>query len=144
MNTKTAVAAALALAATLSTVAAQQPAPTRSVWNGVYSEEQAKRGNALYTEQCASCHGPELAGAEITPALVGGAFTSNWDGLTLGDLSERVRISMPADDPGKLGRQQVADLLAFILSVGRFPAGSADLPRDTELLKQIKFEAKMP
>ncbi len=144
MNAKTTLAAALALAATIPIAAARQPAPTRSVWNGVYSEEQAKRGNALYTQYCSSCHGPELAGAEITPPLVGGAFASNWDGLTLGDLSERIRISMPADKPGTLARQQVADLLAFILSAGRFPAGSAELPRDAELLKQIKFEAKAP
>ena len=136
--------AVAALASALPLVAAQQPASTRSVWNGVYSAEQAQRGNALYTQYCSSCHGPELAGAEISPPLVGGAFTANWDGLTLGDLSERIRVSMPADNPGKLSRQQVADVLAYILNAGRFPAGSADLPRETELLKQIRFEAKTP
>ena len=143
MKTGTVVGATLTLAAMLPILAAGQSA-ARSVRDGVYSGEQAKRGNALYAQQCASCHGAELAGAEITPALVGGAFTSNWDGLTLGDLSERIRISMPADNPGKLGRQQVADLLAFILSVNQFTAGNAELPRETELLKQIKFEAKTP
>lgn len=144
MNAKNTVAAAIALAATLSTIAAQQPAPTRSVWSGVYSEEQAKRGNALYSQQCSSCHGGELAGAETAPPLTGGDFTANWNGLTLGDLSERIRTSMPQDDPGKLSRPQVADLVAFMLSVGRFPVGAAELPSATELLMQIKFEAKKP
>ena len=132
----------VALAARLSTVAAQQPA--RSVWDGVYSVEQAQRGNALYVQRCSACHGPELAGAEMAPPLAGGAFLSNWDGLTLGDLSERIRGSMPQDDPGTLSRQQVSDVLAFMLSAGRFPANKTDLPREAELLKQIKFQAAKP
>ena len=144
MKSTIAAALALALAVTFSTAAAQEPAPTRSVWSGVYSEEQATRGNALYAQHCSSCHGDELLGHEIAPALTGGAFAANWDGLTLGDLSERIRLSMPADSPGRLGRQQVADLLAFILSVGQFPAGRAELPREAELLKQITIVARKP
>ena len=125
--------------ATRATVAAQQP--SRSVWDGVYSTEQANRGSALYTRRCASCHGPELGGADVAPPLAGGAFLSNWDGTTLGDLSERIRTSMPIDDPGTLSRQQVSDVLAFVLGASSFPAGTSDLPREAELLKQIRFEA---
>jgi mono/diheme cytochrome c family protein len=115
---------------------------TRSVWDGVYSEDQAKRGSELYAKQCASCHGAELTGGESAPALVGDGFLSNWNGTTVGDLFERIRKSMPQDDPGKLSRQQNADILAFIFSVNKFPVGKTDLDRETEVLKLIKFETK--
>src|SRR5215211_8361797 len=79
-----------------STVQAQPPATTTtptstaatttggtSVWDGVYTEEQAKRGGPLYSEYCASCHGPELMGGEMAPPLASGDFISGWDGLTV-------------------------------------------------------------
>ncbi len=136
---------ALAAAATLrSKVGAQEPQVSRSVWDGVYTAEQAKRGEAMYGQFCGTCHGPTLNGGEMAPALTGGDFGSNWNGLTLGDLFERIRVSMPQNDPGRLSRQQNADSLAFVLSAGRFPVGPTELPRDGEILKQIKFEATKP
>lgn len=120
-------------------VGAQQ---TRSVWDGVYTIEQAKRGEALYGEHCASCHGPTLAGAEAAPALTGFEFGANWNGLTLGDLFERIRMSMPQDDPGKLSAQQKVDVLAHMLKVGQFPAATMELTR--EGLTQIKYESTKP
>ena len=126
----------------LGAVHAQQPA--RSIWDGVYTPEQAKRGSALYAQNCASCHGPQLNGGEAAPPLAGIEFAGNWNGLTLGDLFERIRTSMPADDPAKLSAQQKADILAHMLSVGMFPAGMSDLSRETPVLAQIKFEATKP
>ena len=117
---------------------------SRSVWDGVYTEEQAKRGGELYSQSCSNCHGVGLEGADMSPALVGGAFSSNWDGLTMGELFERIRISMPADRPGTIGRQQIADILAFILSANTFPSGNTELPREVQVLKQIRFEARRP
>jgi mono/diheme cytochrome c family protein len=114
---------------------------SRSVWDGVYSEDQAKRGGALYSKECSSCHGTELTGGESAPALVGDAFLSNWNGTTVGDLFERIRKSMPQDNPGRLTRQQDADILAFMLSANKFPVGKAELDRETEILKGIKIEA---
>jgi len=115
---------------------------TRSVWDGVYSEEQSKRGSALYAKECASCHGTELTGGESAPPLVGDGFLSNWNGTTVGDLFERIRKSMPQDDPGRLSRQQDADILAFIFGANKFPVGKAELERETEVLKLIKFETR--
>jgi len=121
------------------------PAQTsKSVWDGVYTEDQAKRGGALYKQWCASCHGPELEGGEMAPGLVGGGFTSNWNGLTVGDIFDRTRTTMPQDSPGALSREQVADVTAFILSMNKFPAGSTELATQSEMLKQIKFEAAKP
>jgi cytochrome c len=114
---------------------------SRSVWDGVYTYEQAKRGAALYATECASCHGGALNGGESAPPLTGGEFFSNWNGLTLGDLFERIRVSMPADNPGKLSREHDADILAFMLSVNQFPEGKTELEHRTEALRQIRIEA---
>jgi quinoprotein glucose dehydrogenase len=115
---------------------------TRSVWDGVYTSAQAERGAALYASSCASCHGSALGGGESAPPLTGGEFSSNWNGLTVGDLFERIRTTMPADRPGKLTREQDADVLAYMFSVSEFPPGKAELERRTEVLKQIRIEPK--
>jgi mono/diheme cytochrome c family protein len=117
---------------------------TRSVWDGVYTSAQAARGAALYANNCASCHGSALGGGESAPPLTGGEFASNWNGLTVGDLFERIRISMPADRPGRLTREQDADILAFMLSVSEFPTGKVELERQTEALKQIRIDSSKP
>ena len=116
----------------------------RSVWSGVYSTEQAERAEGVYAQACAACHGPMLDGGEMAPPLAGSSFNANWNGMTLGDLMERTRTAMPQNNPGSLSRQQYADILALMLATGKFPAGQAELPRDTELLKLITFEASRP
>jgi mono/diheme cytochrome c family protein len=121
--------------------AAQQPAPSRSVWDGVYTAEQAKRGEPLYAQYCSSCHGTTFEGGEMAPALAGGTFNANWNGLSLGDLYERIRISMPQNNPNSLGRQQYADILATMLAAGEFPAGSSELTREADVLRQISFQS---
>lgn len=126
-----------------------QPTPTpspgpRSVWDGVYSEDQAKRGGSLYYGECASCHGDKLKGNESTPALTGSDFASDWEGQTLGDLFKKIRRTMPQNEPGRLNQQQDADVLAYILSFNKFPSGKAELPPDNELLKLILFQAANP
>jgi mono/diheme cytochrome c family protein len=123
-----------------STVHAQPP--TKSIWDGVYTEAQAARGKDLYANQCSSCHGAELTGGEMAPGLAGGEFISGWDGLTVGDLFERIRISMPQNAPGTLSGQQNADILSFVFSVNKFPTGSEELAKEAGILKTIKFEAK--
>ena len=115
-----------------------------SVWNGVYTEEQARRGEIAYRQSCVNCHGPELEGADMTPPLTGGTFTSNWNDLTLGDLFERIRATMPLDKPGTLSRQQNADLVAFVLKANLWPAGTTELSRELGALKQIRIQSTRP
>ena len=124
-------------------VRAEQAAPG-TTWTGVYSEAQAKRGDALYAEKCSSCHAPDLSGLDQAPSLAGADFNTNWNDLAINDLFERIRISMPADKPGSLSRQETADVVAFILQKGSFPAGQTDLPAEPEALKGIKFLSKKP
>ena len=141
-------AAVLVLAALASPVwllRAQAPeAESRSVWDGVYTEDQAKLGEAIYRKECAACHGAVLTGGESAPPLTGGPFLANWNGLTMGDLFDRIRKTMPQTNPGRLTRQQDADILAFMLSVNKFPAGKTELYRQSEMLKEIRFESTKP
>ncbi|HEV3202260.1 MAG TPA: c-type cytochrome [Bryobacteraceae bacterium] len=117
---------------------------SKSVWDGVYTEDQAKRGEAISKEECVRCHGQGLSGGEEAPPLAGAGFVSNWNGLTMGDLFERIRISMPTDAPGRLTRQENADILAYILTLNKFPPGKTELDRQSDALKQIKFVAAKP
>lgn len=131
----------LSAVVTLASVATHAQDSQRTVWDGVYNQEQAKRGQAAFVEACSNCHGLTLEGADMTPALTGGGFMANWDGLTLGDLFDRIRTSMPADRPGALSRQENADVIAYILQFNQFPSGKEELPRDALVLKQILFKA---
>lgn len=134
-----------AIILSLGLLRAQAPAAeSRSVWDGVYTEEQAKRGEPIYQKECALCHGATLTGGESAPPLTGGAFMANWNGLTMGDLFDRVRKTMPLSNPGRLTRQQDADILAFLLSANKFPAGNAELYRQSEMLREIRFESTKP
>jgi mono/diheme cytochrome c family protein len=114
------------------------------IWSGVYTEAQAKRGEAIYADRCASCHAPDLSGIDQAPALTGSDFTAEWNDQSVHDLFERVRISMPADKPGSLDGQQVAAVLAFILQKNDLPAGQTELPTTAEALKEIRFLARKP
>jgi mono/diheme cytochrome c family protein len=132
---------ARATTATIVPASAAQ-AQTRSVWDGVYTEGQAKRGGEVYSQECGSCHGQTLAGGEAAPSLVGSDFTQEWAGLTVGDLFERIRVAMPQDSPGRLSRPQYADIVARILNANEFPAGETELGTDLAALKQIPIQEK--
>ena len=127
------------------TPAGQAP-PYRSVWDGVYTEKQAQRGEALYHETCSSCHGDKLTGkdSENAPPLTGEKFEMIWNERTVGDLFRKILRKMPQDDPGTLTPQQSADLAAFLLSFNKFPAGKNELPADNEPLAAIHFDGKKP
>jgi len=145
------------MTAAFSTILAQEAAPpaqpppspangmsSRSVWDRVYTKEQAERGKELYATHCLACHGESLEGSGPARGLIGPEFAANWNGVSMGDMLERTRVSMPMSKPGTLSRQQVADLLAFVLSANKFPAGEAELPRQAEVLNQIVFLATKP
>jgi len=117
---------------------------TSSQWDGIYTVDQAMRGEKLYQEKCSVCHGSDVLGTEMAPSLSGGEFSKNWDDLSIGDLFELIHTAMPQNDPGTLSTQQVADILAFMLSKGQYQPGQTELPAKAEQLKAIKFLAKNP
>lgn len=123
-------------------VLAAQPTPTpHSIWDGVYTQDQSKRGEAAYVEKCARCHGTDLHSGDSAPPLVGTDFLSNWNTKTLGDLFDRIRTTMPSDKPGTLKRDQVADIVSYLLNQNKFPAGNSELGTESDQLKQIQFDA---
>ena len=129
---------------TLAALTVSAPAWAASIWDGVYTEAQAARGATEFTAHCASCHGADMGGTGEAPALSGPRFLSDFDGLSLGDLFDRIRTTMPQDNPGSLTRDQVADILAFLLKANTLPSGSKELDRRSEYLKPIGFSAVNP
>lgn len=113
-----------------------------SVWDGIYTEAQAQRGQAAYARYCASCHGAKLEGTIDAPTLVGSDFTDDWDLTALGDIADEMQISMPANRPGVLSEDTNAAILAYILKANRFPAGSKELPAGADPLRGVVFATR--
>jgi S-disulfanyl-L-cysteine oxidoreductase SoxD len=135
----------------LAQTASPQPTPApspspgpRSVRDGVFSEDQAKRGASIYSGVCSQCHGEKLKGNEAIPALSGSDFDTDWEGQTLDDIFRKIRRSMPKNQPERLSQQQKIDVMAYILSFNKFPSGKTDLPPDNELLKLIRYQSANP
>ena len=116
----------------------------KTTQDGVYSEAQAKRGEQTYAKACASCHGADLSGSGQAPALGDADFNREWEGQPLSDLFDRIHATMPADAPGTMKREEVADVMAFLLAKAHMPAGTADLPSDAAALKSMTFVAPKP
>jgi cytochrome c2 len=108
----------------------------RSVTTGVYSSGQAARGEQIYRVQCGDCHGKAMEGA-IGPPLVGQIFLANWSARPAADVVDKIQKTMPFEQPGSLSRQQSADLVAYLLQAGKFPAGPAELGEG--VLAQVVF-----
>lgn len=137
------VGAALAVITAVTTMpAAAQGASQVSIWSGVYSEAQSKRGQTLYSGACSQCHGPRLNGAAQSdqppsPAIARAGFLRKWDGKTVAELFTYVRKMMPTDNPGTLDDQQAIDAIAYMFAVSEIPAGGKELPPDPKLLEDI-------
>ena len=135
---------AAALFSSLGATALMAQAPARSVWDGVFTAEQAATGKTVFEAKCAMCHGSEMNGAEMAPALAGGGFVANWSGVPLSEMTTRIHTTMPANDPGSLSNQEVALVTAYILSFNQFPAGSTALPTEQAAQSQIAILAEKP
>jgi mono/diheme cytochrome c family protein len=114
----------------------------KSVWDGVYSIDQAKRGQEKYIQVCSSCHQPDLSGSDQSPSLAGGEFLDRWDGQSIGDLADRIRLTMPQDDIGSLTIQMSADITAYLLQANSFPPGQEELKADRTALKALMIKRK--
>jgi quinoprotein glucose dehydrogenase len=130
----------LFVSAVALTAGVHAAAQARSVNDGVYTAEQAKRGEALYREQCATCHGDNLEGSGPMPPLAGKDFLTNWSGKSVGDLFEKTSTTMPATAPGTLTPAQTSDIVAHLLAAGRYPAGMTELDSKVEALMEIKLD----
>jgi mono/diheme cytochrome c family protein len=109
----------------------------RTVWDGVYNEDQATRGKQLYVGNCSVCHQEGLQGADLAPALKGDGFVQRWSDSSIDDIFTTISSSMPADSPGSLTPPQYIDIVTFLLQQNSFPAGKEEIKADPALLKTI-------
>jgi cytochrome c len=137
----TVIAAVTALVAGAG-VLAQNPAARQSVWDGVYTEAQAARGERQYGRSCEQCHGPDMSGDQVEeiPSLVLDSFMTDWNGKSVRELFETVKRSMPKDKPGTLGTSAYVDVIAYLLQANKFPSGPKELSRTPEQLEPIVIE----
>lgn len=113
----------------------------RKASGGVFTDVQAARGKALYFDSCSTCHGGALQGEEDSPALAGKHFFGRWGGRPLSGLYGFINTQMPLGQPGSLGAAGAADIVAYILSVNKYPAGTEALPADATLLRSITVDS---
>ena len=133
------------LVACVAVTVAGQPSK-QSVWDGVFTEPQARRGAESYQYACATCHAPDLEGdaGRDVPALYGEEFVGGWNSRTIKDLFELMRKAMPKDSPGSLKAETYADIVAFLLQANEFPAGTREPPADVTALERIGIEKTPP
>lgn len=135
---------ALATAVVCAAAAARPSArlhaePGHTVWDSVYTDSQVTLAESTYSQSCAKCHGSMLEGAQDGGPLTGADFLANWDGMTLADLRDKIRTTMPPDTPNSISASQVADLVALVLARNHFPAGATPLTADPDRLKDIRI-----
>jgi mono/diheme cytochrome c family protein len=107
--------------------------PATSILNGVYTPDQASRGQQTFQKLCSSCHTVE----EHT----GRRFGAKWAGTSVGDLFDLVSNTMPENEPGSLTKEDYAGVLAFFLKQSGYPPGETELPIDPARLAGIRIEA---
>ena len=119
-----------------------QTAVAPSVLAGAYTEEQAIRGQTLYTTHCALCHGESLAGLDQAPPLVGPQFSGIWDGESLWALVNRIG-TMPPEKPGSLTRTENVEVLSYMLWYNGLPFGEQPLGTEQSVLAKARFETPL-
>jgi mono/diheme cytochrome c family protein len=132
------VFAIICLSSLLGVAVHAQDAATRSTAEGVFSQEQAKRGERAYQANCAGCHGMDLRKIDPeAPDLTDGPFRFGWQDKTLAERFERIRTTMPRPNVGSLDDQTYLDIIAYVLSANGIPAGAQPLNPDREALARI-------
>jgi mono/diheme cytochrome c family protein len=101
-----------------------------TVLDGVYTEDQANRGDDLAQSNCMACHSPG--------EWSNGRYIGLWDGRSVAELFDNLEGTMPYDEPGRLTRQEYSDIIAYIFRLGDLPAGDVPLPSDADGLAQIQ------
>ena len=108
-----------------------------TIWDGVYTDDQAKRGQGVYERECAQCHLDDLMGDGIAPALIGSSFFFRWSDLSVGDMYVAIRTTMPQGAPASLSPAGYADIAAYLLQMNKVPSGDDELPTDADDLGDI-------
>jgi mono/diheme cytochrome c family protein len=107
---------------------------TRSVLTGVYTDDQAKKGESTYGKFCVACHDASEHAGEV--------FEEAWSGRPVFDFFMKIRTTMPDDEPGKLNDQQYTDIVAYMLKLSGYPSGATTLPYESEKMRGIMIEPR--
>jgi hypothetical protein len=118
-----------------SLAGAQDSTTAKPATPGVFTDEQAERGNGVFSKVCVECH--------TRNDMSGRDFRLNWNGRTVFELFERIRTTMPDAAPGSLTREEYADVTSYFLKLNGMPAGSMPMPADSTL-SAIKLEIPPP
>ena len=124
------LAVSLVLSGTIAS--AMQATTTRSVNEGVYTADQAARGEQVYKNNCSSCH--------YQTEFTGDDFVKRWADKPLFELFDLVSDSMPEDRPGSLPIQQYADTISYFLRLNNFPTGATELEGSPDAMRDILME----
>jgi mono/diheme cytochrome c family protein len=117
----------------------------KTVWEGVYTDAQAARGQTSYKQICGHCHRDDLTGGGSeagAPALAGPIFTVRWRDQPIAEMFLTIGTSMPKNKPDSLTPDVVIDIVGFLLKSNGMPAGREELPPDLEKLKSIVLTEK--
>ena len=124
-------------------LAGGQEASKGLIWSGVFTDMQARRGEATYQGNCAACHGKNLQATNPdAPSLTAPSFGISWHGKPVADLFALMRMTMPLGAGGSLSDPEYLDIVAYILKFNGYPAGDRELGPDVQMLKQIVIEPK--
>ncbi len=121
------------------TLAAQGALPP--IWQGVYTETQARQGRTAFEANCATCHGDDLTGGR-GPALVGDNFERSWGARGLDRLFTKMQQRMPPNDESSVTDTDKLAIVAYVLQANGFPAGTEELRPDPARLFAIQIVGK--
>ena len=115
-----------------------------TVWDGVFTEAQAARGEAAYRRSCAACHQEDLLGGGTAPAVAGEEFFRRWNESTLDDVVQAMKSSMPQEAPNSLDAQVYVDIITYLLKASGTPTGSEESTADRDRLKLVRVTSAPP
>lgn len=106
--------------------------------DGIFTVAQAERGHDLFRSVCSECHDQE----DWTEV----GFRNRWEDQSVFQLWYYINDRMPYDDPWSLTRQQVTDVLTYILQLNGLPAGEGELATDDDSIDDfwIVWAANQP
>ena len=109
-------------------------ADDRTVNDGVYTSEQAGKGAEAHAAYCAKCHHMSYYQA---------GFLEPWHGAPVSAIYDLIRMKMHEDRPGALRPREYAALLAYVLELNGYPAGTEPLGSTAETLGQIRLAPRV-
>ena len=147
------VAAVMMAAVAAAAVLSAQPQTARTVWDGVYSPAQARRGEQVFKSECSYCHRDDLSGgffdggAVQAPALAGprafgSSFAERWKDMSVGEMLAAIAAAMPQQKPSSLTLQQYVDVVSYLFEKNDVPAGSSELTVAVPALGEILITAR--